>query len=113
MRIRLLLVIIMCLGLLAACGSDSKKPSSGGSAGETVTIKDIKFSPSSLTAKVGDTITVKNDDGIEHSFTADDGSFDTGKFSSGSKTVTVDKSGSVAFHCQVHSSMKGTIQVAS
>src|SRR4051812_11194361 len=116
MRARLLLIPVFVLVLLAGCGSDKSSNSSsvttegstqttaGDVMGPTVTIKGIAFNPTSLTAKVGDTITVKNEDGFDHSFTADDGSFDTGKFSSGAKTVTVNKAGTVAFHCVVHSS---------
>jgi plastocyanin len=71
------------------------------------------FSPTPLPAKVGDTITVTNKDGINHTFTADDNSFDTGAFSSGSKMVKVANAGTIAYHCNIHTFMHGTIQVAS
>jgi len=79
----------------------------------SITIKGFTFKPTPAHAKVGDTITVTNSDGTDHSLTADDGSFDTGKFSSGSKTITLTKAGTFSFHCQVHNYMTGSIQVSS
>ena len=78
----------------------------------TVTIENFAFSPASLTVKVGDTVTFVNKDTTGHSATADDGSFDTGVFSSGgSEKVTLTKAGTFTYHCTAHPSMKGTIVV--
>ncbi|HZN13322.1 MAG TPA: cupredoxin domain-containing protein [Acidimicrobiales bacterium] len=121
MRARLLLLIALAFPVLAACGTDSDS----GSASDTtvaaatsttaaaggITIKGFKFAPTPLSAKVGDTITVTNEDGTNHSVTADDGSFDTDKFSTGNKTIKVEKAGTVNYHCKVHDYMKGVIQV--
>jgi len=88
---------------LAAAGADN------------VTIQNFKFSPDPLNVKQGAKVTVAIlDDGVPHSLTADDGSFDTGIFmkSSGPKTITLSKTGSFKYHCQVHSFMKGTIDVS-
>lgn len=77
-----------------------------------VVISNFSFSPASLTVKVGDTVTWTNQDSMGHSATADDDSFDTGVFSNGeSKNVTFEKPGTYAYHCSVHSNMKGTIIV--
>ena len=98
---------------LAACGGGTSIAMPSGSAPATaITIKNFVFSPNPLAAKVGDTITITNDDGTDHSVTADDRSFDTGRFASGSRTITVSHAGTVTFHCQVHPSMTGVIQVA-
>lgn len=80
-------------------------PGSGG----TITIKTFKFSGCPLQAKAGDSITVTNADGTDHSVTADDGSFDTDAFSSGSKTIKVSKAGTFTFHCKIHNFMTGEI----
>jgi len=81
--------------------------------GTTVSIKSFAFQPSELAAKVGDTITVSNDDGTDHSLTAVDGTFDTTRFSTGTKTFKVDKAGRFEFKCEVHSFMPhGFIQVS-
>jgi plastocyanin len=131
MRIRTLISVLAVLVLVAlgACGDDSKDSSSTTEASPTagasttdapptgsamsLTIKDFKFSPNPLQAKVGDKVTVTNNDNTEHSVTADDGSFDTDKFASGSKTISLSTPGAINFHCKVHSNMKGVIQVAS
>jgi plastocyanin len=123
MRTRLLLTLLAAGLLLTGACSDSKDDtgtvdttaavtSAPSSTASGITIKDFKFSPNPLTAKVGDKISVTNQDGTDHSATADDGSFDTDRFSSGTKTITVTKAGSIAFHCKVHSSMTGVIQVS-
>jgi plastocyanin len=63
--------------------------------------------------KSGAKVAVTNDDSTAHTFTADDGkSFDTGTLDPGSsKTVSVSKPGSYAYHCNIHSFMKGTLVV--
>ncbi len=82
-------------------------------AGTAITIQGFAFQPVELQAKAGDTITVTNSDGTDHSLTAVDGSFDTGRFSGGTKTFKVDKAGRFEFKCEVHSFMPhGFIQVS-
>jgi plastocyanin len=109
-------VVVTALGLLG-CGSSASKTtatSAGPAAsGTAVTIQNFAFSPSPLSAKVGDTVTVTNKDNTNHTFTADDNSFDTGPFSSGSKTVKLTKTGTLTYHCNIHSFMHGTINAGS
>ena len=130
----LVAVALLTFGLgLASCGgSSSSRLSSGttattaGSAGGTATtatagttargagaiaIHNFAFAPMTLKAKVGDSITVSNQDNTDHSLTANDGSFDTGVFATGSKTIKLTKAGTFSFHCQIHSFMTGTITV--
>jgi len=126
-------VALLSLGAVA-CGSSGNKSSTttiaastpgttaGGPASTTatgasdnITIQNFKFSPDPLSVKQGSKVTVAIlDDGVPHSVTADDGSFDTGIFmkSNGPKTITVSKSGTIHYHCQVHSFMKGTIDAS-
>jgi plastocyanin len=97
----------------SASAPDTTAPAapSGGSTGTSITIKDFMFSPNPLKAKAGDTITITNEDGTTHTVTANDKSFDSGRFSEGSKTITVGDAGTYAFHCDIHDFMKGVIQV--
>jgi plastocyanin len=123
MRARIMLVVVTLLVLLTACGGDDSKgdatdttakPATAATpSGGTITIKSFAFTPSPLTAKTGDSIKVTNEDGTNHSVTADDGSFDTDPFDSGTKTISLTKAGTIAYHCKIHSSMKGVIQVSS
>jgi len=92
-------------------GTTLAAPTTG--AGTSITIKGFAFEPVELKATAGDTITVTNSDGTDHSLTAVDGAFDTGRFSGGTKTFKVDKAGRFEFKCEVHSFMPhGFIQVS-
>ena len=91
-------------------GGPTTTAASGGV--DSITIQNFKFSPDPLGVKQGSKVTVAIlDDNVPHSVTADDGSFDTGTFmkSTGPKTITVSKGGTIHYHCQVHNFMKGTI----
>jgi len=86
----------------------------GATAANTVVAKSIAYNPDKLTVKVGDTITFKNDDSFAHTFTADNGEFDSNNVDGGgSFQFTTDKAGTIAFHCKIHSNMHGTITVES
>jgi plastocyanin len=77
-----------------------------------VLIKGVAFTPRELTIAVGKPVTwVFNDGGLEHTVTADDGSFDSGRQSSGSYPKIFTAPGSVPYHCEVHTRMKGTVIV--
>jgi len=78
-----------------------------------ITIHNFQYQPSPAHAKAGQTITVTNEDGTNHSLTADNGSFTTGVFSTGTRTFVIDKPGTYTFHCQIHNFMTGTIIVSS
>jgi len=114
---RRLFVLLSVLTLIGtACGgSDSKSSQAGGAGGgKTVTISGFEFAPDTLEVKVGDTITVDNKDSAEHSVTATDKSFDTGRFAMGTKTFTVGKAGRFEYVCTVHPFMPHKfIQVAA
>ena len=114
-----LVVVAATAMLIAGCGGGSdashasaSKPASGGGS-DAVTISNFKFAPATLTVAPGATVTVSNDDSTAHTFTADDGkSFDTGDVDPGSsQTVKVSKAGTYAYHCSIHSFMKGTLVV--
>jgi plastocyanin len=105
--------VILSLGA-GACSKASKSSTSGTTlpAG-TIDIHNFSFQPNPEHAKVGETITVTNLDGTDHSLTANNGSFDTGVFSGGSKTFVVNKAGTYTFHCRIHNFMTGTLVVSS
>ena len=111
-------LLLLVVGLVSACGGSDDPTSSKGAAADggggttkTITIEDFAFSPVMATAKQGDTIIVTNKDGVSHTLTADDGSFDTGTLSKGNKPITLDEAGTFTYHCEIHSYMKGTIEV--
>ena len=130
------MLVLVPTVVFAACGSSGDKSSSstttpassattGGSGtsagtstpaagGQTITIQGFKFSPDPLSAKTGKVTVANMDEGTPHSVTADDNSFDTGIFTKNDspKTITLSKSGTFKYHCQVHSFMHGTIEVS-
>jgi plastocyanin len=77
-----------------------------------VTIKGIAYNPKEVRAEVGKPVTwTFEDGGLEHTVTADDKSFDSGRKSSGVFTRTFSAPGTVAYHCEVHAKMHGTVVV--
>jgi plastocyanin len=83
------------------------------SAGNTiaVTMKDIKFDPEAVTAKVGQTIKWTNEDTVDHNVTATKGEeFKSKAFGKGGTfSYTLDKPGKVTYVCTLHPGMTGTI----
>jgi plastocyanin len=78
-----------------------------------VTIKGIAFNPKEVHVKVGEQLVWNWDDnGLEHTVTADDGSFTSGRRTSGSWPYTFNKAGTVAYHCEIHRQMHGTVVVS-
>ena len=79
-----------------------------------VAIAGFAFSPDSITIAVGDMITWTNNDGVGHTATADDASFDTGTIAAGSsKSATFATAGTFTYHCKIHPAMAATIVVTS
>ncbi len=79
-----------------------------------VNIVDRSFQPASLTVGVGGTVTWANNDGDEHTVTANDGLFDSGIFGGGATySRTFGSAGTYAYFCIIHPDMTGTITVVS
>jgi plastocyanin len=98
-------LVIVIAGLTAA-------PAMAADSG--VSISGFAFDPSTITVHVGDTVAWTNSDGVAHTATADDASFDTGHIGAGttSSPITFTTAGTFAYHCAIHSSMHGTVVVS-
>jgi plastocyanin len=78
----------------------------------TVIISGFQFSPTSLTVAKGTTITWQNNDATLHTATSDNASWNTGDIAQGAtKSILFNTSGTFAYHCAHHTSMKATIIV--
>ncbi len=79
----------------------------------TVVIKNFLFAPDSITVPAGATVRVDNQDGANHTLTANDGSFDTGNIAGrASGTFTApSKPGTYPYKCAIHPFMTGTLVV--
>jgi amicyanin len=133
----LTLLLIAAALALAGCGgggssSSSSTPSGGGNAttqssGPTtqsggggnatgavaIDMKNIAFSPKTVTVKVGQKITWTNEDSVPHNVTSKSGA----KISSptfnkgGTFSFTPTKAGTIDYVCTIHPGMEGTIVV--
>ena len=73
-------------------------------------MKGMRFQPAELTVHPGETVEFKNEDIFAHTVTADDGSFDSGLIQPGSSwKMTVQKPGTLAYHCTPHPNMKAAL----
>jgi plastocyanin len=62
---------------------------------------------------VGATVVVTNKDSSTHTWTADDGTFDSGDLAQGkSFSFTFKKAGSFPYKCSLHTFMTGTVDVS-
>lgn len=111
--------VAMLALVLTACSSDGgdatdggSSPAGGGGGGTTIVAQNFAFSPDSVDVSAGQvTLTVSNQDSTEHTFTLDDGSSSTDLPAGDTATVTLDLSKTVGWHCEIHPSMTGTLNV--
>jgi LPXTG-motif cell wall-anchored protein len=90
------------------------RPVARAAASASVAIRDFSFGPGAITVHVGDTVTWANAGPTDHTATADDGAFDTGTLRAGqSGSHTFAGAGTFAYHCTLHPSMRGTVQVVA
>lgn len=79
-----------------------------------VAIANMKFVPASIPIKAGDTVKWTNTMGMAHTVTPDSGAFPgSGEIApnGGTYSHTFDAAGAVAYHCEIHPFMKGTVTV--
>ena len=115
--------------VLAACSSNSggqtgdsstpggvssatRSSSGGGTTDTTIVAQGFAFSPDTVNVSAGKvTLTVTNEDSAAHTFTLDDGSSSTDLAPGKTVTITLDLSKTVGWHCNIHPSMTGTLNV--
>jgi plastocyanin len=77
-----------------------------------ISVQNMEFSPTAVSAKVGDTIEWNNMDVLLHSATARNGDFDVNLPPKKTGSVVLKKAGTVDYYCRYHPNMKATINVA-
>src|SRR5690606_31711653 len=76
------------------------------------TIRNLAYAPARIEITVGTTITWRNEDQVDHSVTAVDGSWDSGIIRPGATYQrTFTRPGTYEFFCTPHPFMKGTVIV--
>jgi plastocyanin len=85
----------------------------GAAAAFAVSIGDNFYSPKTISVTAGDTVTWTNGGTVQHSVTAQGGSFDTGVFGpGGSRSVTFSTPGTFPYYCTVHGlAQSGVVKV--
>jgi len=127
--------VILVVGL-AACGDDDDDAAStaddptttteaaasddGGApddvaGGPQVEAKDFEFTVVAASVPAGSDVVFANTGEAPHTFTADDGSFDSERVEGGAEATVVAPAepGDYAFHCLIHPAMTGTLTVAA
>jgi plastocyanin len=114
-------VFAAALLISAGCSKDSSNPYGSsnnnnnppaGTPPNTVVMTGSSFAPLTMTVARHTTITWRNDDGMTHTATSDNGLWNTGDITAGaSKTVVLDSAGTFPYHCIYHSGMNGSITV--
>jgi len=83
-------------------------------AGDETTISNFSFSPSPVRIAVGATLKWTNLDSSAHTVTADDGSWtSTSLNKDGTFSHAFNQPGTVRYHCAIHESMTGTVEVGA
>ncbi len=75
-------------------------------------IVDFGFTPAALTVTAGTTVTWTNTGQVDHTVTANKGTFSSGTLSPGASfSFTFKVAGTFAYHCAIHPFMTGTVIV--
>ena len=77
-----------------------------------ITIDNLVFAPTEVSAKVGDTIEWINKDVFVHTATARNGDFDVTMPPKKTVTSVLKKAGSVEYYCRFHPNMKAVLMIA-
>jgi plastocyanin len=117
LAVTVVLAAVACSSSSSSTSSTASTPSTatgggGGASTATITVANFAFDPSSVDVSSGKvTLTVTNNDTTAHTFTLDDGSSDTQLPAGQTETITLNLTQTVGWHCTIHPSMKGTLNV--
>lgn len=95
-------------------GEAESEPAPSGAAqkSEKVQIVEFSYEPDPVVVQAGGKVTWQNEDTAPHTATADDGSFDTGTIDKGKLgSATFKEPGTFTYHCEIHPTMHGTVEV--
>lgn len=84
----------------------------GGPGEVAANAKGFAFDPATVSVNVGQSVTWTNGDSAPHSIVLDDGGCQSENFAGGATTtLKFNVAGSYPFHCGIHATMTGTIEV--
>jgi plastocyanin len=100
-------------GSVAPSAATSQAPAAPAGGATAVSVKDFAFNPATASVPTGSKVTWTNNDTTAHTVTFDDGSADSGNVASAATfDHTFTTAGTFAYHCTIHSQMKGTVTVS-
>jgi plastocyanin len=97
-------------------GESKSEPAPSGEAqrSEKVQIVEFTYEPDPVVVQAGGKVIWQNEDTAPHTATADDGSFDTGTIEKGKLgSATFKEPGTFTYHCEIHPTMHGTVEVVA
>jgi plastocyanin len=107
------LLTLPAIAVAATSAPASESPTAMNQMGAGVTIVDFAFQPAFVAVSAGSTVSWFNAGGAPHTVTSDTGAFDSGTLGpGGSFSVTFSTPGTYTYHCAIHPSMVGTVQVS-
>jgi plastocyanin len=87
-------------------------PSGEAAKSEKVDIVEFTYQPDPVVVQAGGKVIWQNQDAAPHTATADDDSFDTGTIEKGKTgSETFKEAGTFAYFCEIHPTMRGTVEV--
>lgn len=96
----------------APAGSTPAASSPPAATATSVGIDKFLYNPDPITVAVGATVTWTNEQGFDHTVTAEDGSFDSGDIATGDTFEhTFDTAATFTYVCSIHPNMAGTVIV--
>jgi plastocyanin len=96
----------------AAAADTARSPAGVPTGGTAVRVANLAFTPAELRVRAGTRVSWVNGDQLQHSVSADDGSFDSGLIDAGKSFERVfDRPGTYAYHCTPHPFMHGRVIV--
>ena len=107
------LIAVAGLALVAAPVAITTTGVAGAASTKTITLKNIRYTPSAVSTTRGSKVTwVWRDGSIRHDVRFKSGGFKPSRLQSrGSYTLTFKKKGTFRFFCSVHSEMTGRVTV--
>ena len=110
--VALLLVLAASPGTAPSAHAQHASRARAKAPAKTVVIKAVAFQTPELTVRAGDVVAWKNEDSVEHTVTALDGSFNSGNIKpNGSWRLVAKKPGRYDYYCTLHPNMKATLIV--
>jgi plastocyanin len=104
--------VLVFVSIAMAQSPDSSEQAVPDQRTTTVNITNHAFDPEQLNVAADTTVTWTNEDAEAHTVTADDGLFDSGVLEPGQSYSTwLGGSGTVAYHCELHPDMQGSVVV--